>query len=219
MISAATTANTSRLFPFAEALAFTAFVAWYIWQLQDASRYSWIVFPVWLMVSFALNKDTPQTLGWRADNLWSATKRSSAVFLPCLLAIIVTGILLGGERQTFQHILLPKRFFSYMAFCLLQQIGLNSLVTNRLLDAIENPVRVSFIAGALFALLHWPNPVLAPLTLIGGALMSWLFAKERNILPLTVWQGILGTLVWWAFPVAWHHAMRVGPGFYHFHPR
>jgi len=47
--------------------------------------------------------------------------------------------------------------------------------------------------------------------------MSWVFAKERNILSLTVWQTILGTLVWWAFPIAWHHSMRVGPGFYHFH--
>jgi hypothetical protein len=48
--------------------------------------------------------------------------------------------------------------------------------------------------------------------------MSWLFSRERNILPLTVGQAILGTLVWWVFPVAWHHGMRVGPGFYSFHP-
>jgi hypothetical protein len=46
--------------------------------------------------------------------------------------------------------------------------------------------------------------------------MSWLFAKERNILSLAAWQCILGTLVWWAFPAQWHHAMRVGPGFYNF---
>jgi chromate transport protein ChrA len=219
MISEAITTKTWRLFPFVEAVAFSVYVAWYIWRLQDASRYSWIVFPVWLIASFVLNKDTPQSLGWRADNLGSATKRSSAVFLPCALAIAVAGFLLSGEHQSFQHILLPRRFFGYMVFCLLQQVGLNSLVTNRLLGGIENPVRVSLIAGALFALLHWPNPVLVPLTLIGGALMAWLFSKERNILPLTLWQTILGTLVWWAFPIAWHHSMRVGPGFYHFHLR
>jgi len=114
-------------------------------------------------------------------------------------------------------LLVPKRFFGYLAFCLMQQVGLNSLVTNRLLAAMESPVRASLMAGTLFGLLHWPNPVLVPLTWVGGILMSWLFAKERNILPLTLWQGVLGTLVWWAFPVAWHHAMRVGPGFYHFH--
>ncbi|PYT51995.1 MAG: hypothetical protein DMG43_13065 [Acidobacteria bacterium] len=106
-----------------------------------------------------------------------------------------------------------------MAFCLLQQVGLNSYLTNRLLAALDSPVLTSLVAGTIFAALHWPNPVLVPLTWIGGIAMSWLFARERNILPLTIGQGILGTLVWWAFPTAWHHAMRVGPGFYHFHPR
>ena len=218
MISLTMTAKNSRIFPLVEAFAFSAFIAWFIWQLQDGFRYSWIVFPVWLIASFALSKDTLQSLGWRADNLWSATKRASAVFLPCALAIFVVGFLLGSEHQAFRHVFLPRRFFSYMFFCLLQQVGLNSLVTNRLLASIESPLRVSLISGLLFALLHWPNPVLVPLTLIGGALMAWLFWKERNILPLTIWQTILGTLVWEAFPTAWHHAMRVGPGFYRFHP-
>ena len=127
------------------------------------------------------------------------------------------GLLLGGSQRLIHPLLVPKRFFGYLAFCLMQQVGLNSLVTNRLLAAMESPVRASLMAGTLFGLLHWPNPVLVPLTWVGGILMSWLFAKERNILPLTLWQGVLGTLVWWAFPVAWHHAMRVGPGFYHFH--
>jgi hypothetical protein len=211
------TSKPSRSFALIEVFGFCAFVAWYIWQLQEAFRYSWIVFPVWLIASFVLHKDTPQSLGWRVFNLWSSTKRASAVLLPCALAIAVTGLFLGGERHPFRHILFPNRFCGYMFFCLLQQVGLNSLVTNRLLAAIDSPLRVSLISGFFFALLHWPNPVLVPLTLIGGALMAWLFAKERNILPLTFWQTILGTLVWWAFPIAWHHSMRVGPGFYHFH--
>ena len=212
------TLSSSRLAPLLEAFAFTAYVAWYIWQLQAALWYSWMVFALWLVVSFLLNKDTPQSLGWRADNLWNATKRSAMVFLPCILVILVVGLFLGGSQRLIHPLLVPKHFFSYMAFCLIQQVGLNSLVTNRLLAAMKSPLRVSLVAGTLFALLHWPNPVLVPVTWIGGILMSWLFAKERNILPLTFWQGILGTLVWWAFPAAWHHAMRVGPGFYHFHP-
>ena len=106
-----------------------------------------------------------------------------------------------------------------MAFCLLQQVGLNSYLTNRLLGATGSPASAALLAGTIFALIHWPNPVLIPLTFIGGTAMAWLFARERNIIPLAIGQGILGTLVWWAFPVTWHHAMRVGPGFYHFHPR
>ncbi len=202
-----------------EALAFSAYVGWYIWQLQTSNWSSWIVFPLWLAASFVLHRDTPRTLGWRADNFGNAAKRSAAVFVPFIIGLCFAGLVLGGLHRPFNHLLIPKHFFGYMAFCLLQQVGLNSYVTNRLFAATHSPLRASLIAGTIFAALHWPNPVLVPLTWIGGIAMSWLFARERNILPLALGQGILGALVWWAFPVAWHHAMRVGPGFYHFHPR
>src|SRR5262249_44287913 len=167
MISLTMTARTSRLLPLVEVFSFTAFIAWFIWQLQDDYRYSWMVFPTWLIASFLLNKDTLQTLGWRVDNLWNATKRATLVFLPCAFAIVAIGFLLEGTHHTLHHVLMPRRFFGYMAFCVLQQVGLSSLVTNRLLAAIDSPMRASFVSGLLFALLHWPNPVLAPLTFVG----------------------------------------------------
>lgn len=208
--------NASRSLHLVEAFSFSAYIGWYIWQLQASLWWSWIVFPVWLIASFVLHKDTPKSLGWRADNLWSAAKRSATVLLPCVIAVSLVGFILGGLHRSIYPLLVPRHFFGYLAFCLMQQVGLNSFVANRLLSAIDSPTQASLLAGALFALLHWPNPVLVPLTFVGGFLMSWLFAKERNILSLAAWQSILGTLVWWAFPVQWHHAMRVGPGFYNF---
>jgi len=77
--------------------------------------------------------------------------------------------------------------------------GLNSYLTNRLLGVTDSPVRAALLSGTIFAALHWPNPVLIPLTFIGGVAMAWLFARDRNIIPLAIGQGILGTLVWWAF--------------------
>jgi hypothetical protein len=112
-----------------------------------------------------------------------------------------------------EHLIDPKRFAGYLAFCLLQQVGLNSFLMNRLLAAFQQPSVAALVAGAIFGALHWPNPVLVPLTFAGGVAMAWLFATERNILPLTLGQAILGALVWWAFPLAWHHSMRVGPGY------
>jgi len=202
-----------------EVLVFGGFVAWYIWQLQAVYFFAWLVFPVWLLASFLVHGDTPQTMGWRADNLWSATKRFALVFAPGIAGLFLAGILLGALHRPTHHLLVPKHFFGYMAFCLLQQVGLNSFLTNRLLATINSPAIASLLSATIFAALHCPNPVLIPLTFIGGTAMAWLFARERNIIPLAVGQGILGTLVWWAFPMAWHHGMRVGPGFYLFHPR
>jgi hypothetical protein len=200
-----------------EALGFTGFVGWYIWKLQARAPWTWWVLLVWLVVSFAARRDTPKTMGWRGDNFLRATKRAALFFGPSSLLICVAGLLLGMMHRLPVHLIDPRRFASYLAFCLLQQVGLNSFVTNRLLGAFEKPVPSALMAGTLFAALHWPNPVLVPLTFVGGVAMAWLFATERNILPLAVGQAILGALVWWAFPIAWHHSMRVGPGYWTFH--
>lgn len=199
-----------------EALAFTLFVLAYIWRLQTNAFNSWIVFPVWLVLSFASHGDTPKTLGWRVDNLWLATRRTAAVFGVFTLTISAVGLFLGAPHRLPAHLIEPHRFAGYFAFCLLQEVGLQSLVMNRLLLAFQKPIPAALLAGSLFSLLHWPNPVLVPLSFIGGTAFCWIFARERNIIPLTIAQTVLGSLVWWAFPVAWHHSMRVGPGFYSF---
>lgn len=202
-----------------EALAFPAFVSLYIWRWQQASPKTWLIFPVWLLLSFALNRDTPKTIGWRADNLIAATRRAAAIFPFFLFALGLAGIALGALHRTPVHFIAPKRFVGYFAFCLLQQIGLQSLTMNRLLSGLRSPEVAAFLGGALFGALHWPNPVLVPLTLVGGTMMCWLFARDRNILPLVLGQAILGGLVWWAFPLAWHHSMRVGPGYFTYVPK
>ena len=199
-----------RVLTVIEALGLAGYIAWYIWRLQATRPNSWIVFPIWLLTSILLHHDTAKTLGWRADNLWPATRQGLLIFAVLIISTVLAGLWLGAAESW--------RFFTYFAFCLLQQVALNSFLTNRLLYALENPRMAALVASVIFAALHWPNPVLVPLTFIGGTAMSWLFSRERNIIPLTVGQAILGTLVWWAFPVAWHHGMRVGPGFHSFHP-
>jgi len=236
--------RTARALTFFEALAFAALVALFIWRWQTAYPRSWIIFPVWLTLSFAIHRDTPKTLGWRADNLWQATRQGLLVFAIFIATVCVAGIALGALRRLPEHLLDHRRFVGYFAFCLLQQISVNSYLMNRFLFAtstpsrmsarggsegapssasepgswISNPIEHPTIAAALsslsFAALHWPNPVLVPVTLIGGFGMCLLFARQRNILPLTLGQSILGALIWWAFPIAWHHSMRVGPGYY-----
>ncbi len=174
---------------FLEALAFSTVIFLYIWRWQTAGLYTWLVFPIWLLVSFVLHRDTPKTLGWRADNLKAAARIAAPVFLMFIAGIVLAGVALGGLHRLPAHLVEPRRFVGYFAFCVLQQVGLQSMTMNRV-----------------------------PLTFIGGAAMCWLFSRERNILPLVLGQAILGALVFWAFPIAWHHAMRVGPGYYSFRP-
>lgn len=209
-------ATRYRYLTVVEALAFSALVAMYIWRWQAAHPRSWAIFPVWLIVSILVHRDTPKTLGWRADNLWPATRQGLIMFAAFVAAVCIAGLFLGALHHLPEHLIDRRRFLGYFSFCLLQQVAVNSYLMNRLLYSVENPIISALLASAIFAALHWPNPVLVPVTLIGGFGMCLLFARQRNILPLTLGQAILGGLVWWAFPVAWHHAMRVGPGYYSF---
>jgi Type II CAAX prenyl endopeptidase Rce1-like len=203
-----------------EALAFPIFVGWYIWKLQAQAPWTAWVMVVWLLASYLARRDTPKTIGWRVDNLEPATKLAIKFFALSFVVTFAVGVLLGMLHRAPSHVLEPRRFGSYLAFCVLQQVGLNSLVTNRLLRAFGGKaVPAALLAGLLFGALHWPNPVLVPITFVGGVAMAWMFAKERNILVLALGQAVLGSLVWWAFPMAWHHSMRVGPGYWTYRAR
>ena len=187
-------------------------IAWLIWF--GARFPDWVdaVIPAYVIASFVLRHDSPKTLGMRADNLVPASKNAVIVFGSFSILLVATGLALHAPLAQV-HLFSVRRFFAYMAFCLLQQVAFNSFLTNRLLSVLPRQW-AALTAGVIFAALHWPNPVLVPATWIGGSAMAWLFARQRNILPLAAGQAVLGELVGWAFPLAWHHMMRVGPGYY-----
>jgi hypothetical protein len=201
-------------FSLADVALFPLFTLWFIWRLQFIARWSWITFVLWLITSFAVHGDTPKALGWRLNNLWLATHQALKAFLPLIFGMIAIGFVLHGQRDILRHLLSPRRFADYCAFCLLQQVALNSLIQNRMLRLVKNDWVASTLSGVIFGVMHWPNPVLAPATFIVGTIMTYLFAKHRNILPLAVGQALLGTIAGWAFPSAWIHHLRVGPGYY-----
>src|SRR5438876_6724022 len=166
----------SSLPDFLEALAFSAVIFLYIWRWQTAGLYTWLVFPVWLLVSFVLHRDTPKTLGWRADNFKAAARIAAPVFLVFIAGIVLAGVALGGLHRLPAHLVDPRRFVGYFAFCVLQQVGLQSMTMNRLLRAFSNPNIAAVIGGLFFAAIHWSNPIIVPLTFIAGPTMSWMFS-------------------------------------------
>ena len=208
------TPGTKRALALVDVVGLPIFILAFIWRLQYTTNWAWLGFIVWMIASFAIHRDTPSTLGWRADNVWPATKRAAVVFAILATALFVTGTVLHAPWQIPPHLIKLNRLWSYFAFCVMQQVALNSLLMNRMMSLISRPWLAAALTGVIFAACHWPNPVLVPLTFIGGTIMAWLFARARNIIPLAIMQALLGTLTWWAFPLAWHHHLRVGPGYF-----
>jgi hypothetical protein len=208
------TPRAKRALALADVVGLPIFILAFIWRLQFTTDWAWLGFVVWTIASFAIHRDTPSTLGWREDNLWPATKRAAVVFAILASALFVTGIVLRAPWHVPEHLIKLNRLWSYFAFCVLQQVALNSLLMNRMIFLVSRRWLAAGLTGVIFAACHWPNPVLVPITFVGGTVMAWLFARERNIVPLAVMQALLGTLAWWAFPLAWHHHLRVGPGYF-----
>jgi membrane protease YdiL (CAAX protease family) len=208
------TPGMKRALALVDVIGLPIFILAFIWRLQFTTTWAWLGFLAWMLASFAIHRDTPQTLGWRADNLWPATKRAAVAFAIMAAALLITGIVLRAPWQIPPHLVKWNRLWSYFAFCVLQQVALNSLINNRMLFLISRRGLAVALSGVIFAACHWPNPVLVPLTFIAGAVMAWLFATERNILPLAIMQALLGTIAWWAFPLTWHHHLRVGPRYF-----
>ena len=198
----------------ADVILFPAFILWFIWKLQFTARWTWIFFALWLAVSFLSHRDTPKTLGCSADNLAPATKQAVIVFGVMAAALVVIGLSLGAPKHPVLGQFSWRRVEAYFAFCVLQQVALNSLLHNRMMSLIRNEWIAAGLTGLIFAACHWPNPVLVPLTFVGGAAMAWMFGRVRNIIPLVFGQVLLGMLVSWAFPMSWHHHLRVGPGYF-----
>ena len=203
-----------RYFSIADVTLLPAFILWFIWKLQFTARWTWVFFVVWMVLSFFVHRDTPKTLGWRADNLWPATKQALLVFGAMIAGLVAIGVALGSPRALPPNLISWHRLWSYFAFCVLQQVALNSLVHNRMLSLVSPEWLAAIFTGIVFAACHLPNPVLVPLTFIGGFAMAWMFGRERNIIPLAIGQAILGSIIFWAFPMAWHHHLRVGPGYF-----
>jgi len=105
-----------------EVLVFGGFVAWYIWQLQASYFFAWLVFPVGCSpVSWFTETLLKQWDGGRQPVVRDKTLR--ARFCSGTAGLFLAGILLGALHRPAHHLLVPKHFFGYMSFCLLQQVG------------------------------------------------------------------------------------------------
>src|SRR5258708_12860150 len=107
---------------FLEALAFSTVIFLYIWRWQTAGLYTWLVFPIWLLVSFVLHRDTPKTLGWRADNLKAAARIAAPAFLMFIAGFVLAGVALGGLHRLPSPPLTPPPFVGHFSSFLFHHV-------------------------------------------------------------------------------------------------
>lgn len=105
----------------------------------------------------------------------------------------------------------------YLIWALMQQFLVQSFFFLRLEQLLHSGRRAVFVTALLFSSAHIPNPVLVPVTLIGGLLLSELFCRYRTIYLLAVAQVLVALSLLISVPATVMRDMRVGIGYVCYH--
>jgi hypothetical protein len=147
--------------------------------------------------------------------------RSSLWVIPGAAALSSAAVLIAWASGTlhplFGVIGTATHSGGYALWAVFQQFILQSYFFLRLEKLISTRAAVLLSAG-LFCLVHIPNPVLVAVCLIAGWLACEIFRRNRNIYTLGIAHAILGLTVAVTVPNDLHRHMRVGIGYYHYHP-
>lgn len=166
------------------------------------------------LILVLLQRPTLSALGlhWRGivSSLW---------ILPAAAVTAAAGILLASAAGTFHDLYKPDlaHVGGYVLWTIYQQFLLQDYFMPRLTRVLKADAAIAF-AAVLFALAHLPNVVLTVATLVWGAISCALFRRYRSLVVLGIAQGLLGLCFSVCVPDVFLHHMRVGLGYWHYHP-
>lgn len=144
---------------------------------------------------------------------------SSFWILPAAAVAATAGILVARAAGTFHELYKPDlaHVGGYVLWTIYQQFLLQDYFMPRLARVLKADAAIAF-AAVLFAMAHLPNVVLTVATLVWGAVSCALFRRCRSVIVLGITQGLLGLCFAVCVPDAYLHHMRVGLGYWHYHP-
>lgn len=139
--------------------------------------------------------------------------------LPAAVALSFAGVFVAKRIGTFHELYRPDfaHVWGYVLWTLYQQFLLQDYFMPRLTRLLDSD-RAIMVAAILFAVAHLPNLSLVVATVAWGAVSCYLFRRYRNLWVLGLAQGLLGLCFSVVVPNAVHHHMRVGLGYFHYHP-
>jgi membrane protease YdiL (CAAX protease family) len=195
-----------------EVFLFYCFVQILIWQ-----PLGWrppILVAGFVMVGFCLfsnrwHGDSLERVGLSNKKFWPCFKLiaplSGVLFVPVLILAIGKKPLEGWDFWF--------SVFGYPLWAFAQDYALLGFVANRLEEGFRaHRGLVPWANGFLFSLAHAPNPVLMSATFLAGVIFTFVFLKERHLIPIAFVHALFG--VGLSFACGQREGlMSVGPGY------
>ena len=175
-----------------------------LWNARFTKNFVWVQFPP---------KDDLRTRVRRSYTL------AATFTILAILAFAAIGLTLGyrefgweGAWTRLSNWHLPVVFLLYLPWALLQQFLFQFYLLGRLLTLLPSPVAV-FAAGMAYSLVHLPEVGVALATAPAGIFWTFLYRRDRVLLPLGLSQALLGsTFYYWVYGrdlfMAWREVLQ-----------
>ncbi len=103
---------------------------------------------------------------------------------------------------------------AYLVWAFVQQFILQAFLFTRLEALLGSGVAAVGAAALLFSVAHIPNPVLMPVTLVGGLILCELFRRYRTLYVLALTHALVALSLTVSVPETALHHSRVGRAYF-----
>jgi membrane protease YdiL (CAAX protease family) len=187
--------------------AILAVVLSYVWFFEPQLPSSAVAAPVVIVLGLgAVNAARTREWGFRREAFGRAL-RAAALFTAPMIGIIVAAGAAAGTLHTRRDFL--DNLLALVLWGGGQQWILQTVLLREAQHATSRRAGV-FVAAALFAALHLPNPFLTTMTLIGAVGWCAIYDRHPNIIPLALSHAIATLAILYAFDDAMTGRLRVG---------
>lgn len=201
-----------------ELAAVYASILLYIWKWHRPHPLLWIPILGFIVLTHFLHRDTRREMGILIDQAREAARLILPLALVIYGAVALWALLAHRFAMPWPCNIAVGRVAIYAVWCCFQQYLMECYFYRRLTTVLRSPHLSAIVVALMFGGAHVPNLVLISATIVGGFILSEVFARHPNIWPLALAQFAGGLLIAAVLPVSITHQMRVGPAYYSWRP-
>jgi membrane protease YdiL (CAAX protease family) len=168
--------------------------------------------PVILALGFMLYShrergETAKDVGFRLDNFLAACR---LLLLPTAAVILLVIAVAWFTRHSPGIAPWRNRFLLLPLWALFQQYALNGFINRRAQLGLGKGIRSVLLVAIVFSLLHFPNPLLAVLTFVGGLIWAAVYQRQPNLFALALSHSVSSIALALTVSPSLLNSLRVG---------